>query len=307
MNPEVILRTRGLSKKFKDRWAVHHLNLEVHRGDIFGFLGPNGAGKSTTIRMLLSLIKPTEGEVELFGFPLATRRYDALRSVGGIVEKPDFYLYLSAVRNLEIVGALNGGAHRDRILQVLEQVGLGERRNDKVKTFSHGMKQRLGIAQALLSDPELVVLDEPTSGLDPQGMKEVRELILHLAKDQKKTIFLSSHLLNEIEFVANRMAIINKGELVAQGDVNTLLEEGGQYVLIKGYPRFKLVSILKRNKKRIREFIERGGAFEAKMDFEDVPELNKALVKAGVNVEAIVPRRSLEDFFLSITENGGRS
>ena len=256
--------------------------------------------------MLLSLIKPTEGEVELFGFPLATRRYDALRSVGGIVEKPDFYLYLSAVRNLEIVGALNGGAHRDRILQVLEQVGLGERRNDKVKTYSHGMKQRLGIAQALLSDPELIVLDEPTSGLDPQGMKEVRELILHLAKDQKKTVFLSSHLLSEIELVANRMAIINKGELVAQGHVNALLEEGGQYVLIKGYPRFKLKSVLQRNKKVIANFTERNGTFEAKMDFKDVPALTKALVKAGVNIEAIIPRRSLEDYFLSITESEGR-
>lgn len=306
MTPEIILSTRNLSKKYKDRWAVRKLNLEVHRGDIFGFLGPNGAGKSTTIRMLLSLIKPTEGEVELFGHNLKSRRSLALTSVGGIVEKPDFYPYLSAVRNLEIVGALNGGAEKMRIDEVLGLVGLSGRGRDKVKTYSHGMKQRLGIAQALLSNPELVVLDEPTNGLDPQGMKEVRELVLHLSKDQKKTIFLSSHLLNEIELVANRMAVINKGELVVQGEVNKLLDEGETYVLVKGEPKSKVKAVLKKAKKLVTAFKERDGSFEANMDFKAVPDLNKALVQAGVKVSALVPRRSLEDFFLSITENEQR-
>ena len=178
MTGDIILQTRNLGKQYKRRWAVHHLDLEVHRGDVFGFLGPNGAGKSTTIRMLLSLIRPTEGEVFLFGRSLHKEREKALQSIGGIVEKPDFYGYLSAHRNLEIVGALNGGASRKRIGEVLELVGLSSRAHDKVKTYSHGMKQRLGIAQSLLSDPEFVILDEPTSGLDPQGMKEIRDLIL---------------------------------------------------------------------------------------------------------------------------------
>jgi len=306
LNPEVILSTRGLGKKYKDRWAVRNLNLEVHRGDIFGFLGPNGAGKSTTIRMLLSLVRPTEGGVELFAHNLKTHRARALRSVGGIVEKPDFYLYLSAVRNLELVGALSGGVEKKRIHEVLDLVGLTGRAADKVKTYSHGMKQRLGIAQALLSDPELIILDEPTNGLDPQGMKEVRELVLHLSRDQKKTVFLSSHLLNEIELVANRMAVINKGELVVQGDVNRLLDEGERYVLVKGGPKPRLKSVLKKSKNILKGFTERDGSFEVKMDFKDVPKLNKALVKAGVNVAALVPRRSLEDFFLSITENESR-
>ncbi len=306
MNSEVILSTRNLGKKYKDRWAVRNLNLEVHRGDIFGFLGPNGAGKSTTIRMVLSLVRPTEGGVELFSHNLKTHRARALRSVGGIVEKPDFYLYLSAVRNLELVGALSGGVDKKRILEVLDLVGLTGRAADKVKTYSHGMKQRLGIAQALLSDPELIVLDEPTNGLDPQGMKEVRELVLHLSRDQKKTVFLSSHLLNEIELVANRMAVINKGELVVQGDVNKLLDEGGRYVLVKGGPKSKIQAVLKKNRKIVTGFHERNGSFEVKMDFKDVPGLNKALVKAGVNVAALVPRRSLEDFFLSITETESR-
>jgi len=306
LNPEVILSTRGLGKKYKDRWAVRNLNLEVHRGDIFGFLGPNGAGKSTTIRMLLSLVRPTEGGVELFAHNLKTHRARALRSVGGIVEKPDFYLYLSAVRNLELVSALSGGVEKKRIHEVLDLVGLTGRAADKVKTYSHGMKQRLGIAQSLLSDPELIILDEPTNGLDPQGMKEVRELVLHLSRDQKKTVFLSSHLLNEIELVANRMAVINKGELVVQGDVNRLLDEGERYVMVKGGPKRSVKSVLKKNKNILKGFTERDGSFEVKMDFKDVPSLNKALVKAGVNVAALVPRRSLEDFFLSITENESR-
>lgn len=303
MAGDVILRTTGLSKQYKRRWAVHNLNLEVRRGDVFGFLGPNGAGKSTTIRMLLSLVRPTTGDVELFHYKLSSDRERALHSVGGIVEKPDFYLYLSAVKNLEIVGALNGGASRSRILNVLELVGLKERAFDKVKTYSHGMKQRLGIAQALLSDPELVILDEPTSGLDPQGMREVRELILHLAHDQQKTIFLSSHLLNEIEMVATRMAIINRGELVVQGEVDKLLSEGENYVVLSGKPAQTIRGVLKTQSRIVKNFRERNGAFEVLMKFKDVPALNNALVRRGVKVEALIPRRSLEDYFLSITES----
>ena len=302
MTGDVILQTRNLGKQYKQRWAVHHLNLEVHRGDVFGFLGPNGAGKSTTIRMLLSLIRPTEGDVFLFGYSLKKEREKALRSIGGIVEKPDFYLYLTANRNLEIVGALNGGTTRKRIFEVLELVGLAQRASDKVKTYSHGMKQRLGIAQALLSDPQLVILDEPTSGLDPQGMKEIRDLIRHLAHDQNKTVMLSSHLLNEVEMVANRMAIINRGEMVKQGEVTTLLDEGEKYVLVRGRPVAKLRSVLKKHKV-VKKAVERGGAFEVTMSFEDVPTLNRSLIQNGIAVEALIPRRSLEDFFLSITEN----
>lgn len=302
-NPETILRTKSLGKRFGNRWAAHNIDLEVHRGDVFGFLGPNGAGKSTTMRMMLSLIDPTEGEVEIFGNSLRRQRGRALRSVGGIVEKPDFYLYLSAHRNLEIVGALNDGVSRKRIDEVLDLVGLLPRSRDKVKTFSHGMKQRLGIAQALLSDPELVILDEPTNGLDPQGMKEVRDLVLHLAIDQKKTIFLSSHLLNEVELVASRMAVINKGEMVVQGNVQDLLDQGEKYVFLRAGPKARVLSILRRNKKMAAKFKEKGDGFEVTTDFVNIPNLTKALVNGGVKIHAIIPRRSLEDYFLSITDN----
>ncbi|MBI3788037.1 MAG: ABC transporter ATP-binding protein [Ignavibacteriales bacterium] len=302
MAGDLILQTKNLSKQYKKRWAVRNLNLEVHRGDVFGFLGPNGAGKSTTIRMLLSLIKPTTGDVELFGYSLRAHRNAALRSVGGIVEKPDFYLYLSAYKNLEIVGALNGGTGRKRILEVLDLVGLSERVYDKVKTYSHGMKQRLGIAQSLLSDPELVILDEPTNGLDPQGMKEIRDLIHHLSHDQKKTIMLSSHLLNEVEMVATRMAILNHGEMVVQGEVKKLLDEGEKYVVVKGQPKTKLLGVIKKQK-FVKSVTEKNEAMELSMAFKDIPTLVKALVRGGVAVHSVTPRRSLEDFFLSITEN----
>jgi len=300
---ENILQTRQLGKKYGKRWAVKNLNLEVHRGDVFGFLGPNGAGKSTTIRMILSLIRPTTGETELFGYSLKSHRSDALRRVGGIVEKPDFYLYLSAYKNLEIIGALTGGVERKRILEVLDLVGLTHRATDRVKAYSHGMKQRLGIAQALLSNPELVILDEPTNGLDPQGMKEVRDLITHLSRDERKTIILSSHLLNEIELVANRMVIINNGELVIQGEVSKLLDEGEKYVVIHAQPQKKVESVLRREKNIITSYVKKEGIFEVKMAFDDVPELNKALVLAGVHVQALIPKRSLEDLFLSMTEH----
>ena len=299
---EPVLQTKDLGKRYGDRWAVRGLNLQVHRGDVFGFLGPNGAGKSTTIRMVLSLIAPTSGEVELFGRSLNLHRTESLRSVGGIVEKPDFYLYLSAVRNLEIVGSLIGGVARQRILEVLDLVGLGDRGRDLVKTYSHGMKQRLGIAQALLGDPELVILDEPTNGLDPQGMKEIRELIVHLARDRRKTVFLSSHLLNEVEMVANRMAILAKGELVAQGEVEELLKSGGQYVFVTGEPGTRIRSVLRGLPLSVTKFEEKEGGFEIWMDQGDIPSLNAQLVRRGVRVGSIVPRRSLEEYFLSITE-----
>lgn len=302
MSPEIVLQTRRLSKRFQRRWAVKDLDLEIMRGDVFGFLGPNGAGKSTTIRMLLSLIRPTSGEIRLFDTPLTMSQHSALRRVGGIVEKPDFYLYLSAVQNLEIVGALYGGVNRQRMMEVLELVGLKDRAFDRVKTYSHGMKQRLGIAQALLSDPELVILDEPTSGLDPQGMKEVRDLILFLARNQKKTIFLSSHILSEIELVANRMAIINRGELIVQGEVSKLLDQGEQYVLIRAEPARKAHAILRRLKKIVRSVTEAGESLKVIMSFDNIPVVNRSLVRGGVAVHAIVPRRSLEDYFLALTE-----
>ncbi len=301
---DIILRTHNLSKRYKTRWAVSDLDLEIHRGDIFGFLGPNGAGKSTTIRMLLSLLQPTNGDVELFGYSLKDNRKKALASVGGLVERADFYLYLSAYRNLEIIGSLVGGIPKKKILDTLELVGLGERAYDRVKTFSHGMKQRLGIAQALLSDPELVILDEPTTGLDPQGMKEVRDLILHLKHDRQITVFLSSHLLHEVEMVATRMAIINKGKLVAQGNVSDLITNDGFKVRLSLSRPKGAINYLKRQS-WIQKVMAIDSGIEVLMKPDDVPLMIKSLVRQKYEIYSVVPRRSLEEFFLSITENSG--
>jgi ABC-type multidrug transport system ATPase subunit len=301
MDDTIVLRTHGLAKRYRRRWAVKDLDLTVRRGEVFGFLGPNGAGKSTTIRMLLSLIRPTEGGVELFGKPLTRRQRQGLRRVGGLVERPDFYLYLSARRNLEIIASLRGDNSRSDITRVLETVGLSGRAHDKVKTYSHGMKQRLGIAQALLGSPELIILDEPTSGLDPQGIKEVRELIQGLSREGRMTIFLSSHLLSEIEQTATSMAIINQGRLVVQGHVAELLSSGENIVRIETPMTDEALAIIASS--GLATSVHRAGpVIECSLPRERVADINRMLVQANIPVHALVPKRSLEEYFLSITE-----
>ncbi|MCZ7556229.1 MAG: ABC transporter ATP-binding protein [Bacteroidia bacterium] len=299
-NEHVILSTHQLSKRFGKRLAVSELNLEVHRGDIYGFLGPNGAGKSTTIRMVLSLIAPTTGSVRLFGKDAATDRV-VLSRVGGLVERPDFYLYLSARKNLEIVSALYGEVDKRRIDEVLDVVGLLDRGGDRVKAYSHGMKQRLGIAQALLPRPEFLVLDEPTNGLDPQGMKEVRELIRRLNREDNMTILLSSHLLHEIEQVATRMCILHQGQLVVQGAVQELLGRDSIAVRIVAQPRDHALDLL-RGMAWVTDVREYDDSIHCVMGEDALARTNAGLVSAGLEVATFAPRRSLEDYFLRITE-----
>jgi len=299
---EIILRTENLSKSYKKRKAVDSLNLEVYRGDVFGFLGPNGAGKSTTIRMLFSLIFPDEGKIELFGKSLKHERKQALMQVGGVVEKSDFYLYLSGFKNLELLNSMSGKKDKKRIMEVLDMVGLKERANDKVKTYSHGMKQRLGIAQSLVSNPQLVILDEPTNGLDPQGMKEIRDLIRELSSSQNMTVFISSHLLHEIEQIATRMAIINQGKLIAQGNVKELLNTEESKYFFKVSDTEKALNLLKEKNPGIETSIHTDG-FECMLKNDMAPEINKILVSNNIDVSAIIPKRTLEEYFLSVTDN----
>jgi ABC-2 type transport system ATP-binding protein len=298
---EVVLKTSGLSKRFGTRWAARDLNLEVHRGDVFGFLGPNGAGKSTTIRMILTLLRPTAGSIEIFGKDLHKNRRSVLSRVCGIVEKPDFYLYLSAYKNLEILGSMTRRVPRDEIMEALDVVGLKSRAFEKVKTFSHGMKQRLGIAQALLTKPELIILDEPTSGLDPQGMKEVRQLIRRLSLESEMTVFLSSHLLSEVELVATRMAVINRGELIVQGSVSELLEKETMEYSIQVSPLDAAINLIGKL-----PWIEILSAENSRIEVRVNPghssELNRLLVTNHIEVSSFYPHRTLEDFFLKITE-----
>ncbi|MDP2628267.1 MAG: ABC transporter ATP-binding protein [Nanoarchaeota archaeon] len=300
---EKIIEVKNLSKQFKEVKAVNNLNINVFRGDVFGFLGPNGAGKSTTIRMLLSLISPTEGEIKIFGKSLKEKRNEILKKVGAIVEKPDFYDYLTAFKNLEILGQFSGiNPSKNKIMEILELVGLEKRFNSKVKTYSHGMKQRLGIAQALLHDPDLIILDEPTTGLDPQGMKEIRELIISLSREKNKTIFLSSHILYEVELVATRMIILNKGATQVEGYVQDLLNANELKVTFRVDKKEDAFNLIKENKwiEKLESQNEEGFIFI--LSPGEIPLLNKYFVENNIPVNAVIPLRSLEEYFLKLTD-----
>ncbi len=302
-NSEIILQARNLTKKYGSLVAVNKLNLTAYRGEVIGFLGPNGAGKSTTIRMLLGLIKPTSGSIEIFGKSLLKERVEILKNVGAIVEKPDFYLYLSAYKNLDILGKISGKEiKKKRIKEVLEIVGLKKRARSKVQTYSYGMKQRLGIAQALLHDPQFIILDEPTTGLDPQGIKEIRELILHLSNDLNKTIFLSSHILKEIEIISSRMIIINNGTTQIEGKVEDLLNSTQMKVRFGVDNSAKALEIVKLSMWNDNYVETEKNKLVFEMDQVEIGELNKFLVENNIIVSSVVPIRSLEDYFLKITE-----
>jgi ABC-type multidrug transport system ATPase subunit len=301
---EVVLQTKSLTKRFKKLVAVDNLDLIVYRGDVFGFLGPNGAGKSTTIRMLTSLIYPDSGEIFLFNEKLSPTNKNVLRRVGAIVESPDFYLYLTAYKNLEILARIYGiNPTRKQIMEILEFVGLANRWNSKVKTFSHGMKQRLGIAQALLHNPDLIILNEPTTGLDPHGMKEIRDLIVQLAKEKGKTVFLSSHLLYEIEQVANRMIIINNGKKIIEGNVKDLLDTKNVVYIFDVSDLNKSIQLLN-EKNLIKDVDYQIDNNKLKILSQKIPayELNKLFVANGIDVYSFKPQRTLEEFFLEITQ-----
>ncbi len=240
---EVILRLKGLTKHFGTLVAVKDLNLELRRGEVFGFLGPNGAGKSTTVGMILGLVEPTSGTVEIFGQPLVSDRWAALRRVGAIIEGPAFSPYLSGRDNLVLLARAIGGIPAGKINEVLERVNLLDRAGDRYDHYSMGMKQRLGIASTLLREPELIILDEPTSGLDPAGTKEVRDLIPKLAHEGR-TVFLCSHILHEVELVCQRVAIIKQGTMLANAPIDELTTKG-QVLRIRVEEPPRAASILK--------------------------------------------------------------
>ena len=303
LSDEKIIEVQNLSKQFKEIRAVDNLSLNVYKGDVFGFLGPNGAGKSTTIRMLLSLIKPSGGNIKLFGKSLKENRIEILKKIGAIVEKPDFYGYMTAYKNMEILGKISGSnISKKRIMEMLELVGLNKRYKSKVKTFSHGMKQRLGLAQALLHEPDLIILDEPTTGLDPQGMKEIRDLIIYLSKEKKKTIFLSSHILYEVELVANRMVIIDKGYAKVEGNVSDLLNSNKLKVTfeVDEIEKAKLLINDTSWMKMLNSIV--GNKLIFLLEPGEISFLNKFFVENNILISAVIPTRSLEEYFLSITE-----
>src|SRR5260221_2833843 len=299
---EVVLRTRNLTKRYGQRLAVDNLDLEVRRGEIFGFLGPNGAGKTTTIRMALGLITPTSGSVEVLGKNTATHRAEILPRVGALVEQPALYLYMSGRDNLRAVGAVLGGVSEAGLDAVLELVGLRLRAKDRVKTYSLGMKQRLGVAMALLQNPDLLVLDEPANGLDPAGIVEMRDLMRRLAAEGK-TVFISSHVLTEVRQICTRVAILNLGKLVTETTIDELIAGHGEFAVT-----------LERAEEALRLVEAQPWGREARLDdgtlITTAPqgrgrELNLFLVQAGLGPAGLTPPpQGFEQGFLRPTGDG---
>ena len=304
----VALRLSGLTKRYGERLAVDHLDLEVKQGEVFGFLGPNGAGKTTTIRMALGLIRPTDGDVQILGHHLDTDRAEILPRVGALVEQPALYNYLSGRDNLRAIADTLGGVSEQRIDEVLELVVLKGRDSDRVKTYSLGMKQRLGVAMALLQDPDLLVLDEPANGLDPAGIVEMRDLLRQLAA-QGKTVFISSHVLTEVRQICDRVAILNRGKLVTVADIDSLVGSHGAFrVTFEPGRAEEAMVAAKRQPWGAAARLESDGALVVTAPGGFGRELNLFLVNAGFAPETIAPySEDLEAVFLRLTGESGDS
>ncbi|HKT45019.1 MAG TPA: ABC transporter ATP-binding protein [Gaiellaceae bacterium] len=296
----LVVETRGLTKQFGERAVVRGVDLRVPRGSAFGYLGPNGAGKTTLIRMLLGLTPASSGEMKLLGLPVPQRRAEALARVGAIVEEPRFHGHLSGRDNLRVVAAARGTDAVARIDGALEQVGLSARAADRVRTYSLGMRQRLGIARCLLADPELLILDEPMNGLDPAGILEFRGFVRSFV-DEGRTIVLSSHLLDEVEKTCDHVAIVDGGTIVAQGSIAELRGDG-HVVFVEADDRERARRVLAESTAVERVDDDGNVLAVSVLDVAVVPELNRRLVEAGVAVNRLEPQQaSLEQRFLEIT------
>jgi len=295
----VIVETRGLSRRFGAHEAVAGLDITVYEGDLYGFLGPNGSGKTTTIRMLLGLIPKSAGEIRIFGKPLEANRLEIARSVGALVEEPAFYPYLTGRDNLRVMGLLAGGVPDARVEECLALVGLSARGGDKVSVYSQGMRQRLGIAQAMLARPKLLFLDEPTNGLDPPGIEEMRKLLLRLTSEERVTVFVSSHLLHEVELLCNRVAILRKGRKVVEGETARLLETdtvrlelGVEGPLEPAEAALAALALPKGAR------TDDGKRLVLPCPRERVASVARGLMERGIDVTALIPRRpTLEEYF----------
>ena len=296
-----VIKVQSLSKNFGALKAVDQLSFEVEAGQVYGFLGQNGSGKSTTIRMLLSLIHPSEGQIEIFGQSLTNNRSAILEQVGAVIERPDLYPYLTAQEHLTLFAKLRKQKiSASKIEATLSQVGLLARANDKIQTYSLGMKQRLGIGIALLHDPALIILDEPTNGLDPQGIADIRQLIKSLSKDQGKTVLVSSHLLSEIEQIATHILIIHQGKKMAEGPTSSLLDPNKTIVQIKTLDdldaKQKLMDSVYRS-----NILERSEGLYLSIPKLEIPALNTFLVASNIALLSLESKHSLEDYFLQLT------
>ncbi|SEB62058.1 ABC transporter ATP-binding protein [Paenibacillus sp. GP183] len=309
----IVLSVKNVKKRIKDKEIIKGITFDVYAGEIFGFLGPNGSGKTTTIRMLVDLIRPTEGTITICGFDVQKHHNEALQYVGCIVENPELYSYLTGWENLEHFARMLPDVDDKRIEEVVAIVGMNQRIHDKVRTYSLGMRQRLGIAQALLGRPKLLILDEPTNGLDPQGIKEMREFIRMLAEGGL-SLFVSSHLLSEIQQLCDRVAIISHGQVIQVGKVDELIDQAGGKVVWTVAPGEVALKLIQESpyvqaieEQNTEDQIAIGSAnnmsIVTQMNVESVPELSRFLVEAGVSLFSVeIKNPTLEDLFLSLTE-----
>ncbi|HWO94249.1 MAG TPA: ABC transporter ATP-binding protein [Dehalococcoidia bacterium] len=298
---DVVLRVRGLVKRYGAITAVRDLDLDLYRGEVFGLLGPNGSGKSTTLGCVLGLIAPNHGRIEAFGFDLTRDRWEVLRRIGAIIETPALYGHLSGRDNLQALAISVGGLPQGRIEELLDLVGLRERADDKFKTYSLGMKQRLGIASTLLTDPELIILDEPTNGLDPAGQREVRNLIPRLAAEGR-TVLLASHLLHDVEQVCDRIAILRRGEVLAVGGVGELLRTERRFRISLSPAELAPAETILRSMAGIAAIEQRDTSLVVNAPSLTGRDVNRALSEAGIFAEELRSEgASLEDYFLELT------
>jgi ABC-type multidrug transport system ATPase subunit len=297
-----IVEVDDLCKSFGTFRAVDQLTFSVPTGSIYGFLGQNGAGKSTTIRMLMTLINPDSGNIRVFGLDLHKNRNEILRNIGAVIERPDLYKYFTAYENVEIFGKMSQiKPSRKQIMEILEKVGLADWANKKMGIFSQGMKQRLGIATALIHNPSLIILDEPVNGLDPQGIADMRNIILHLKNDLQKTIIVSSHLLSEIELIATELLIIKKGKKVIEGSLPSLIyPKNIDYEIITEKPADDLQTLMNTTWKD--NFVgHEGQKLIFSIPKEEIKIFNRDLVNHSIDVISLRPKHSLEDYFLEKT------
>ena len=299
MENKKILSVKKLNKSFGDFKAVNNVSLHVNKGDIYGFLGPNGAGKSTTLRMVLGLIKPDSGEILINGESNSGTNRNFLSSIGALIEKPDFYKNLSAYDNLKILFKMSRLKDINKISEVLNEVNLWGKKNQKVGGFSQGMKQRLGIAQALIHQPSLIILDEPSNGLDPQGQSDMRSLILRINKDMGITVIISSHILSEIEKISNRMVVINNGEKIVEGNVQELMQNELLKVSFKSNNLENVSSFLKNQSI---DFEWSNDTIIANINEENIPLILKKMVKENISINEMKQMRTLEELFLGLTK-----
>jgi ABC-2 type transport system ATP-binding protein len=294
-----ILKVSNIRKTIKNKEIIKGISFAINPGEILGFLGPNGAGKSTTLRMIVGLSKPSSGYIDICGYNISNDYVKAMSNVGCIIEEPNLYNYMSGYRNLEMLGSMSKGVTKTDIDEAVELVGMEKRINDKVGIYSMGMKQRVGLAQALIHKPKLLVLDEPTSGLDPQGIHDFREIIKGLAKEKNISVLISSHLIGEVQMMCDKVSIINNGKIIQNGSVDEMISSGeifwvlndskkGQHLLKK---HFKIESTIDKEK------------LSAIIDINELAKINRKFIQSGIDLKYVgTKKKTLEDLFLSLTE-----